>query len=145
MALKKLLFIFALVLSAMQVLAQDRPMFNPERFEADMEQFIVTEAGLSPQEAAAFFPVYKEMQGKQRFLFNKMRRYRHMDTSDDKVSLDAIKNMDAIDVQIKKLQQQYHLKFCKVLPAGKVLRVLKAEEKFHRQAFRRMVKHRSKE
>lgn len=103
-----------------------------------MEQFIVTEAGLSPQEAAAFFPVYKEMQGKQRMLFNKMRRYRHIDTRDNAASLEAIKNMDSIDLQIKKLQQKYHLKFCDVLPAGKVLLVIKAEEKFHRQAFKKI-------
>ena len=40
--------------------------FNPERFEAEMEQFIVVQAGLSPTESAVFFPLYKEMQDKQR-------------------------------------------------------------------------------
>ena len=29
-----------------------RPKFDPERFEASMEQFITTKAGLTPQEAA---------------------------------------------------------------------------------------------
>lgn len=120
--------------------AQEGPRFSPERFEAELEQFIATEAGLSPQEAAVFFPLYKEMQGKQRMLFNKMRRYRHIDTRDDKASLEAIKARDELDVQIKKLLQQYHLKFCKVLPAGTVLRIIRAEEKFHRQAFKRVAR-----
>lgn len=134
--MKRLFIILTVVLATLQVYGQDNQRFNPERFEADMEQFIVTDAGLSPQEASAFFPVYKEMQAKQRLLFNKMRRYRHIDTRDDKVCMEAIKNMDELDVQIKKLQQQFHLKFCKILPAGKVMKVIKAEEKFHRQAFR---------
>lgn len=31
------------------------PRFNPAKFEADMEQFITTEAGLTPMEASRFF------------------------------------------------------------------------------------------
>jgi len=72
----------------------------------------------------------------------KMRTYHHVDPKDDRASLQAIRAKDELDVQIKKLQQQYHLKFCKVLPAGTVLRIIKAEEKFHRQAFKRVAKRR---
>ena len=44
---------------AMQTHAQDkRPKFSPEKFKADMEQFIVKEACLTPEESAKFFPVY---------------------------------------------------------------------------------------
>ena len=50
---------------AMQTHAQDkRPKFSPEKFKADMEQFIVKEACLTPEESAKFFPVYDEMQKK---------------------------------------------------------------------------------
>ena len=55
---------------AMQTHAQDkRPKFSPEKFKADMEQFIVKEACLTPEESAKFFPVYDEMQKKQRAVF----------------------------------------------------------------------------
>lgn len=129
------------VLGALQMSAQPRPpKFNPEKFEAELEQFIATEAALTPQDASVFFPLYKEMQQKQRLLFNKMRQYRHIDTSNDKASLEAIKAKDEIDLELKRLQQKYHMEFCKVLPAGKVLRIIKAEEKFHRQAFKRVAK-----
>lgn len=138
--MKKIVLILIAVLCTLQVSAQGRPRFSPERFEAELEQFIATEAGLSPQEASVFFPLYKEMQAKQRLLFNKMRQYRHVDTRDDKASLAAIKAKDELDVQIKELLQQYHLKFCKVLPAGKVLRIIRAEERFHRQAFKRIAR-----
>ena len=120
------------------------PRFNPEKFEADMEQFITTEAGLSPMEASRFFPLYREMQNKQRALFGKMRFYAHTDTSDDAASLKAIKECDKIELAMKKIQQEYHLKFCKVLSPGKVLAVIKAEEKFHRQAFKKMVRRKTR-
>ena len=51
------------------------PRFNPAKFEADMEQFITTEVGLTPMEASRFFPLFREMQNKQRALFGKMRFY----------------------------------------------------------------------
>ena len=46
--------------------------------------------------------------------------------------------MDKNDIEIKQLQQVYHAKFLTFLPAGKVMRVIKAENKFHRMAFKRM-------
>jgi Spy/CpxP family protein refolding chaperone len=116
--------------------------FNPQQFEKELHQYITSEVGLTPREAAAFFPLFDEMQRKQRLLFDKMRIYMHTNTSDDKASLKAIQAMDNNDLQIKKLQKEYHQKFCKVLPAGKVLQILKADEKFHRRAFKKMVRER---
>lgn len=113
-----------------------RPKFDPERFEASMEQFITTKAGLSPQEAERFFPIYREMQSKIRVFFNEMRRLRHTDVKDNVMSEKAIRRMDTIDVELKKIQQKYHILFIKILPAGKVMEVLKAEDKFHRLAFK---------
>ena len=99
------------------------PRFNPAKFEADMEQFITTEVGLTPMEASRFFPLFREMQNKQRALFGKMRFYAHTDTSNDAASLKTIN---------------------KVLSPGKVLAVIKAEEKFHRQAFKRMARRKTR-
>ena len=120
--------------------AQPKERFDPERFQADLEQFITIEAVLTAQEAAIFFPVYREMKQKQHAIFGQMKRYRFTDVTDDKASHKAIKEQDKLDIQIKELQQKYHDKFMKLLPAGKVLKIIKAEDKFHRQAFRRMAK-----
>ena len=128
------------VLLALSLQAQERKKFSPEQFEAELQQFITTEAGLSVQEAARFFPVYWEMQSKQRVLFQKMRNYHFVDARDNEACMEAIIESDKIDLEIKELQQEYHLKFCRVLPASKVLQVIRAEGKFHRQAFRRAAK-----
>ncbi|MFQ9809366.1 MAG: hypothetical protein ACLRYB_07070 [Segatella copri] len=52
----------------------------------------------------------------------------------------AIRRKDELDIQLKQLQQEYHSRFMTILPPNKVFSVIKAEERFHRQAFRRMKK-----
>ena len=115
-----------------------RPPFNPAKFEADLEQFITVNACLSPSQAASFFPVYRQMMKKQRALFDEMRRFRMINPKDNEACEEAIRKQDELDIQIKQLQQEYHGRFLMMLPANKVLSIIKAEEKFHRQIFRKM-------
>ena len=117
--------------------AQERRKFDPAKFEAELEQFITTEAALTPQEASAFFPLYREMRKKQLAYFGEDRRLRNVDSSDDKDCAEAIRRRDENDLEIKRLQQTYHEKFMRVLSPSKVFRVLRAEDKFHRQLFNR--------
>lgn len=114
------------------------PPFNPAKFEADLEQFITVNACLSPSQAASFFPVYRQMMKKQRALFDEMRRLRMINPKDNEACEEAIRKQDELDIQIKQLQQEYHGKFLMMLPANKVLSIIKAEEKFHRQIFKKM-------
>lgn len=115
-----------------------RHHFNPAKFEADLEQFITVNACLSPSQAASFFPVYRQMMKKQRALFDEMRRLRMINPKDNEACEEAIRKQDELDIQIKQLQQEYHGRFLMMLPANKVLSIIKAEEKFHRQIFRKM-------
>ena len=115
-----------------------RPPFDPAKFEADLEQFITVNACLSPSQAASFFPVYRQMMKKQRALFDEMRRLRMINPKDNEACEEAIRKQDELDIQIKQLQQEYHGRFLTMLPANKVLAIIKAEEKFHRQIFRKM-------
>lgn len=114
------------------------PPFNPAKFEADLEQFITVNACLSPSQAASFFPVYRQMMKKQRALFDEMRRLRMINPKDNEACEEAIRKQDELDIQIKQLQQEYHGRFLMMLPANKVLSIIKAEEKFHRQIFKKM-------
>lgn len=115
-----------------------RPPFNPAKFEADLEQFITVNACLSPSQAASVFPVYRQMMKKQRALFDEMRRLRMINPKDNEACEEAIRKQDELDIQIKQLQQEYHGRFLMMLPANKVLSIIKAEEKFHRQIFKKM-------
>lgn len=134
-----------MLLCSLAAMAQGDRKFDPAKFEADLEQFVATEAALTPQEAAAFFPLYREMRRKQLAFFGEDRRLSTIDESDDKACADAIRRRDDNDLEIKRLQQVYHDKFMRVLSPSKVFRVIKAEDKFHRQLFKRHTRNTGKQ
>ena len=133
--MKKVILTLLLVIAATVTFANPEPKFDPNRYNAELQQYITREAALSPQEAAKFFPLYREMQQKQRILFQQVHRYKRIKPTDEKSCRENIEKCDELDVQIKELQQLYHNKFLKILPASKVYDILKAEDKFHRQMF----------
>ena len=144
MKLKKILVIFIVtaLLYASEAGAQGPRLFDPAKFQADLEQFITMEAALTPQEAADFFPLYREMRKKQMVFFDDDRRFKHVDLTDDKACESAIRRHDSNDIKMKEIQQEYHNKFLRILPAGKVFRIIRAEDRFHRQMFKRVIGHR---
>jgi hypothetical protein len=144
--MKKYLYIFLLTLVAFSAQAQNdgqrrHKTFDPVKFEAEMEQFITTNAGLTQQESTKFFPLYREMRKKMMENFDREKQARKMDWNDEKTCEEAIRRHDQNDIRMKELQKVYHEKFLEVLPATKVLRVIRAEDKFHRQTMKRMADH----
>lgn len=138
MSLRRYIISILLVLCGVLAIAQEPKKFDPAQFEANLEQFVATEARLTPAEAAEFFPLYREMRKKQMAYFCDHRRWHYIDEADDKACADAIRRLDNNDIEIKRLQQAYHEKFLHILPASKVYRIIKAEDKFHRQQFKRI-------
>ena len=110
--------------------------FSPEKYQADMEQYIAKEAGLTPLEASAFFPLFREMQQKQRALYNQMMAEVRIKPADEKACKKIIQKRDQVELELKSIQQTYHNKFFSVIPASKVYDVITAEDKFHRGLFR---------
>ena len=74
----KRILIMSITLLLAVVAAAAEHDFNPRRFQADMETFIVKEADLTPAQIDKFLPLFREMQTKQRALFDEMRQYRRM-------------------------------------------------------------------
>lgn len=136
----KVMLVGLLLLSVVGASAQGkkRPPFNPAKFEADLEQYITTQACLTPTEAAKFFPLYRQMMKKQRVLFDAMRRIHFVNPNDNEACAEAIRRQDELDIQMKQLQQDYHGRFMLVLSPSKVFSVIRAEERFHRQMFKKM-------
>lgn len=120
-------------------MAQNR-QFSPQQFERDKERFIIREAKLSPDEAKKFFQLYKECQEKMRTYFDRNKKLSENKPSSEKEIVKNIQERDRLEIEMKKLQQQYHNKYLKVLPASKVYDALNAEDKFHRHMFRNSAK-----
>lgn len=134
--MKKILISMMLLLSGVMTQAQEARKFSPEKFQAEMEQFITKEAGLTTEEAAKFFPLFREMQQKQRAIFEKVRKEGFTKPVDDATCRKLVERRDACELEQKKIQQLYHQKFFSVISPSKVFDVLIAEERFHRRAFR---------
>ena len=111
--------------------------FTPERFQAELEQYITRKAGLSPKEASEFFPLYSEMLRKQRSIHDELKKLKRIKPTTDAECKKNLMKRDKCEIEIKQLQKTYHEKFMQILPAGKVYDIVKAEERFHRQIFKR--------
>lgn len=129
-----LALLFVLVASAQQDKQNRR--FSPEQFDAELQKFITQEANLTSQEAAKFFPVYKEMLFKQRTQYMRQRQMGRNKPADEEGCKKAVQERDEIELEQKRILQHYHNKFLELLPASKVYDVLQAEDKFHREKLR---------
>ena len=116
---------------------QQRPPLSIEKYTKDLKEFISNEARLTKKEEAEFFPVYLEMKKKQRKAFEAMKGTHRTPMNNEKACANAIRMKDKMDIEQKKIEQQYHEKFLKILPATKVFKVIMAEDKFHRQMLRK--------
>lgn len=130
--MKKCVVVLWCLLVSVGVSAQERK-FSPEKFEAELEQYITREANLDQQEAAKFFPLFKEMHQKQRSLFAKIRKASKETPADDKAAAETVKLCDKLNIELKQIEQKYHDKMLKVLSAQKVYSAINAENRFHRR------------
>lgn len=144
---KKLLFLLLLCTVMLNVQAQkqkDKGRFSPEEFNTHLEQFITQHACLTPKEASKFFPVYSEMMQKQRALHDELRNCKRIKPKSDRDCKRSVEKIDKLEIEIKQIQRRYHDKFMQILPASKVYDIIKAEDKFYRQSFKKMVDKRQK-
>ena len=140
----KSIVLLLFVLVAFNAPAQEKRHFSPEKFDAELQQFIIQEAHLTTQESERFFPVYKEMQRKQRSLYDRQRRQGKNKPQDEAGCQKAIQEHDNIDIELKRIQQTYHNKFLDILPASKVYDVIRAEDRFHRRMLKGLSKPKAK-
>lgn len=149
MKTRKIFLILMLALSVLQGTAQQdnnhggkgqKGHFDPIRFEAQMEKFVVTQAGITQQESARFLPIYREMRKKHVEAMHHDRESRKNKPLTEKQWEERLKAHDAMQVQLKKIAQTYHNKMLRVIPASKVVKVSMAENRFHRDFFSKMYK-----
>lgn len=134
--MKKLSLLLLTLLLAFGAYAQGQQRFDPAKFDAEQQQFITKAANLTEQEAARFFPLFREMQKKQRAIYERQRKLGFKKPADEKGCAESIRQRDQIDLELKQIQQTYHNKFLRVIPASKLYDVLQAEDQFFRMKLR---------
>ncbi len=134
--MKKYMMIFAFLLATVGMNAQEKKMFDPDKFDAELEKFITKEARLDQQEAVKLFPIFKEMYQKQRCVYKRMRALGKTKPSNEAECAEAIKMRDKYNLELKQLEQCYHKKMLQVISASKLYDVIKAETHFYRRTMK---------
>lgn len=112
---------------------------DPSEFRHKLERFIIDEAGISPDEAAKFFPVFHEMKDKQMEIGKQiMRLKKKKDPAQmtEKECTEIVLKVESLKVEQAKVGESYTKKMCKTISSKKVFKALKAEDHFHRMMLR---------
>ena len=84
------------------------------------------------------------MLSKQRAIHKDIKNLKRIKPVTDLECQKNIRKRDELDMKMKELQKKYHEKFMQILPPKKVYDILKAEDRFHRQMFKRAADRRRK-
>lgn len=117
---------------------QGRREFNPELYMKKMNEFVAREAHLTEAESAKFFPLLKEMLNQQHSLKQQqrelmMRGWKNPNMPEAEYEK-MVTRLAALEVDIKKVEQNYYKRFHTVLPWKKVYAVRIALSRFQMEA-----------
>ena len=134
--MKKVLQLLILLIlgSLTTVNAQQRPM-NKQQFRERQKNYLTEKAALTPKEAAAFFPLYFELQDKKHNLnkeaWGKLRREQKEKLTDSEYGM-IIDDVAKARIAADQLEYEYIQAYKKILSAKKIYRIQRAEMHFHR-------------
>jgi len=143
--MKKITLLSAMLLSFMLIQAQPAHDFGQREKQIYSQKvaFITNALELTPEESAAFWPLYNEHNEKVKALSTSFRDY----IKDLKVNFDAKTEQEAKEAvafhqehmqKITELNATYQNKYMTVISAKKVLLLLKAEKDFRRELLKKM-------
>lgn len=111
--------------------------FDAQAFEAEKQSNIVQQAHLTPEETRRFVPLYKEMVAKKRKIHGQLRQLRKQSADNERAARALIERRDNLEISMRQVERDYHLRMLKVMSAVKLKAALDAERKFHRMKFRK--------
>ncbi len=118
-------------------------IFSPKEFEKEREAFIIKEAGITPLEAAQFFPIFQESQKRQREINKEIRDcIRQIDAKDvsETKAAELLKKLEALNLQRVELENKFYEEAKQAIGAYKTVKAIAAERKFDRKIFHKMAK-----
>lgn len=113
--------------------------FSPEEYWKNLQDFVTREACLSDTEAAGFYPLLSEMleaQRKNNFRTKEVYKNLHDKELSESEYGDAVKLLCNIEVENKRIEEEYYTRFHEVMSWEKVLKVRHALFRYNREALR---------
>lgn len=121
----------------------ERKPFDPVAFKKNLENYIIKEANLTPEEALHFFPLFHVLHENQRTLHRKIGHLSYVAAKkelSEKECEEILESIVGLRKQLAEMQNAAYKAWRKVLPASKILKVMNAEHRFGRHTFHDMVK-----
>ena len=123
----------------MSIVAQDDAKDSRiERLKSQKVAFLTERIGLSTEDAQKFWPVYNEMSAKMDEIWKgKMNDIDKLYRSEKELSIEE--KVEAVDryinyeLEIAKLEKQYHEKFKKILTIDQIIKLYGAEHEFKKK------------
>lgn len=133
---------FCLSANAQQGRGEKRGRMHKE-IQAQKVSYITQKLALTPEEAQIFWPVYNELESKKEALRQEDRSlFKKMHFGLDNIPSNELESIsDAmVESRIKdaQLNKEYHLKFKKILPIKKVLKLYHSEKQFQGMLLKRI-------
>lgn len=108
-----------------------------DRIKAVKVAFITNELNLTTSEAEKFWPLFNDFEEKQRDIRrDKLKNYINRSEQNDLSEKEAtalLNQMESAEEELHNLRKKFILNLKNVLPATKILKLKKAEEKFNRK------------
>lgn len=115
-----------------------QPGQRGERVKAERVAYITSQLHMTPQESAAFWPVYDEYSVEQKKVKKAYKVNADLngvsDSEAEKIILDRVK----MDEELLNLKKQYTNRLLNVLPASKLVKLPKAEREFKKMVLRKI-------
>ena len=113
--------------------------FDPGKIRLEHERYITEKAGLTPDEAQRFFPLFHELKQQHRDIRGKIRRAMERVENSRLTELDArriLSEVRRLRSQEAKLDMDAYVRFERILPPQKLLRVMRADHELRRDIFK---------
>lgn len=136
-----LLFLFSVSVSHAWGVEDNDQRLTPDEFKAKQQAFITEDAGLTNEEANAFFPVYFELQDKKKDfndrVWNLFRKGKDPKTTEAQYD-EIISKIYDLRIASDKLEKSYFQRFKGILSFRKIYLIQRAEMRFHRELLKGM-------
>lgn len=114
---------------------------SKDEFRAKQQAYITEKAGLTSEEAEAFFPLYFELQDRKHQLneeaWKLMREGKQENLSEERYD-EIMEGVYDARISSDRLEKTYYGKFKKILSSKKIYQVQRAEMRFHRELLKGM-------
>lgn len=141
----KILILVAVVLGSTVSLRAQGKLSEEKRkeFEAQKVAYFTQALDLTPEEAAVFWPLYNEMMRKIREQDAKLHECRETHKTKkltEEQERQRVMNLLKYEQKMLDIKKEYYQKLLDAVPARKVARLDRTEQKFHKQLLQRMCK-----